>query len=64
VCVRVVGLTSSSGTGLLFKNKRDRKVINVDPFKEDSGDNSVRHEIKTPEYIQVVIYDHMTRRKS
>lgn len=49
--------------GLLFKNKRDRKVINVDP-KAFSGDNSARHEIKTKEYIQVVIYDHMTRRKS
>jgi len=49
--------------GLLFKNKRDRKVINVDP-NADSGDNTTRHEIKTKEYIQVVIYDHMTRRKS
>lgn len=49
--------------GLLFKNKRDRKVINVDPNAE-CGDNSTRHVIKTKEYIQVVIYDHMTRRKS
>jgi hypothetical protein len=50
-------------TGLLFKNKRDRKVINVDP-KQSPGDNSTRTEIKTNEYLQVVIYDHMTRRKS
>jgi len=50
-------------TGLLFKNKRDRKVINVDP-QASSGDNSTRHEINTHEYIQVVIYQHMTRRKS
>ena len=50
-------------TGLLFKNKRDRKVINVDP-KQSPGDNSTRTEIKTTEYLQVVIYDHMTRRKS
>jgi hypothetical protein len=49
--------------GLLFKNKRDRKVINVDPNAE-CGDNSTRHVIKTKEYIQVVIYDHMTRRKA
>eukprot|EP00741_Cyanophora_paradoxa_P018969 tig00021108_g18312.t1 len=49
--------------GLLFKNKRDRKVINVDP-KANPGDNSRRVEIKTTEYIQVVIYDHVTRRKS
>ena len=49
--------------GLLFKNKRDRKVINVDP-KSKPGDNSIRTELKTNEYYQVVIYDHMTRRKS
>jgi len=49
--------------GLLFKNKRDRKVINVDP-KANPGDNSTRTEIKTKGYLQVVIYDHMTRRKS
>jgi hypothetical protein len=50
--------------GLLFKNKRDRKVINVDPFKEDSENTNERKDIKTHEYIQVVIYDHATRRKS
>ena len=49
--------------GLLFKNKRDRKVINVDA-KAPPGDNSTRSEITTDEYMQVVIYDHMTRRKS
>jgi hypothetical protein len=49
--------------GLLFKNKRDRKVINVDP-KSQPGDNSRRIEITTHEYIQVVIYDHVTRRKT
>ena len=49
--------------GLLFKNKRDRKVINVDP-KSKPGDNSIRTELETNEYFQVVIYDHMTRRKS
>mmetsp|Transcript_14550 Transcript_14550/g.22970 ORF Transcript_14550/g.22970 Transcript_14550/m.22970 type:complete len:244 (+) Transcript_14550:88-819(+) len=50
--------------GLLFKNKRDRKVINVDPKLESPGDNSSRYEIPTTEYLQVVIFDHMTRRKS
>lgn len=49
--------------GLLFKNKRDRKVINVDPA-EPPGDNSTRHDVPTHEYIQVVIFDHMTRKKS
>jgi len=50
--------------GLLFKNKRDRKVINVDPKLETPGDNSSRYQIPTTEYLQVVIFDHMTRRKS
>jgi len=50
-------------TGLKFKNKRDRKIINVDP-NAPSGDNSHRVPIETKEYTQVVIYDHQTRRKS
>ena len=54
---------ADSEAGLLFKNKRDRKVINVDP-NAPPGDNSTRTEIKTTEYLQIVIYDHMTRRKS
>ena len=54
---------ADSDSGLLFKNKRDRKVINADP-KANPGDNSTRTEIITSEYLQVVIYDHMTRRKS
>ncbi|ORZ32122.1 hypothetical protein BCR44DRAFT_1539038 [Catenaria anguillulae PL171] len=50
-------------TGLLFKNKRDRKVVNVDP-KADPGDNTERKELVSMEYIQVVLYDHLTRRKT
>lgn len=48
--------------GLLFKNKRDRKVINVDP-KSSPGDNTTRTEVRTTEYYQAVIFDHFTRRK-
>lgn len=48
--------------GLLFKNKRDRKIINVDP-RAKPGDNSTRTEILTDEYQQVVLYDHVTRRR-
>ncbi|EPZ31005.1 hypothetical protein ROZALSC1DRAFT_26428 [Rozella allomycis CSF55] len=55
-------VTDNEG-GLLFKNKRDRKVINVDP-KVKPTENTTRHEIISPEYIQIVIYDHITRRKS
>jgi hypothetical protein len=50
-------------SGLLFKNKRDRKVINVDP-RARPGDNSTRTELQTTEFMQVVIYDHVTRRRS
>ena len=50
--------------GLEFKNKRDRKVINVDPNAKSAGDNSERKQIDTHEYVQVVIYDHWTRRKT
>jgi len=48
--------------GLLFKNKRDRKVINVDPNSR-AGDNSTRTELETDEYMQVVLFDHVTRRR-
>ena len=52
------------GGGLLFKNKRDRKCMSVDPDPSvDCGDNSRRVVIETSEYVQCVIYDHMTRRK-
>ena len=43
--------------------KRDRKVINVDPM-ENPGDNSRRVEVPTHEYMQVVLWDHVTRRKN
>jgi hypothetical protein len=49
--------------GLLFKNKRDRKVMNVDP-RSNPGDNSTRTQLATEEYLQVVLYDHVTRRSS
>jgi hypothetical protein len=50
-------------SGLLFKNKRDRKIINVDP-KARPGDNSTRFDVVTTEYTQVVLYDHVTRRRT
>lgn len=53
-----------SESGLQFKNKRDRKIIDVDPDAESPGDNTKRFEIETDEYAQVVIYDHYTRRKN
>eukprot|EP00759_Apiculatamorpha_spiralis_P017530 PhF_6_TR23742/c0_g1_i1/m.33160 len=50
--------------GLLFKHKRDRKTINVDPRVASPGDNSHRMVVPTTEYTQVTIYDHVTRRKN
>lgn len=62
---------AENASGLLFKNKRDRKIINVDPKIPSPGDNSTRMVItfdedcqEGPRYIQVVIYDHITRRKT
>ena len=50
--------------GILFKNKRDRKTVSVDPKDENPGDNTTRVEIVSPEYAQLVIYDHIIRRKT
>ena len=49
--------------GLLFKNKRDRKQVNVDP-RCDPGDNTSRTELQCDDYIQVVFYDRVARRKA
>lgn len=81
---------AENASGLLFKNKRDRKILNVDPKvcsiptyletnsvsrinhkkytpslqAQTPGDNSTRTPIETDQYIQIVIYDHITRRKT
>ena len=55
---------ADNATGLLFKNKRDRKIVNVDPKATSAGDNTTRVIIPTSKYLQVVIYDHTTRRKA
>ncbi|XP_071371341.1 cilia- and flagella-associated protein 299 [Centroberyx affinis] len=47
-------------TGLLFKNKRDRKILNVDPWAAP-GESSTRTPLQSDLYIQVVFYDHITR---
>jgi len=55
---------AENASGLLFKNKRDRKILNVDPKAASPGDNSTRLVIQSPNYIQIVLYDHITRRKT
>ena len=41
---------ANSDAGLLFRNRRDRKVINVDPNKDPPGDGTKRVEIECDEY--------------
>lgn len=56
---------SSGESGLLFRNKRDRKVINVNPnLKQDGKETIKRYEIASPDYTQIVLYDHETRKKN
>jgi hypothetical protein len=59
-CLQVI---ADDALGLLFKNKRDRKVLNVDQ-KSNPGDNSTRTEVYDDGYLQVVLFDHVTRRRS
>ncbi|CAM9419922.1 unnamed protein product [Phaeothamnion confervicola] len=54
---------ADSEAGLLLKNKRDRKIIDVNP-QANPGDNTSRTEIRSPEYLQICLFDHTTRRKS
>ena len=54
---------ANSEAGLLFRNKRDRKIINVDPKKDPPGDGTKREEVRDEEYVQIVFFDHITRRK-
>ncbi|KAI9537120.1 hypothetical protein NQZ68_028249 [Dissostichus eleginoides] len=46
--------------GLLFKNKRDKKILNVDPMS-GPGEDSNRTFLQSDLYIHVVIYDHNIR---
>ncbi|CAL8293823.1 unnamed protein product, partial [Gadus morhua 'NCC'] len=47
-------------SGLVFQNKTDRKVLELNPWAA-SSDNWSRSEVKSDLYVQVVIYDHKTR---
>lgn len=57
---------TSGNQGLLFRNKRDRKVINVNPNSKISDSNTTRVVVTSlrQEYKQIVIFDHYTRRKT
>jgi len=54
---------ANSAEGITFRNKRDRKVINVNPEVDIPGDGTSREEVECDDYTQVVFFDHMTRRR-
>jgi hypothetical protein len=56
-------VSADGGTaGLLFKAKRDRKTIQVDPAKP-SGYGNTRTEVEGSEgYLQAVIFDHFMKK--
>ncbi|KAI6069473.1 hypothetical protein LUU34_00093500 [Aix galericulata] len=53
---------AENACGLLFKNKMDGKIINVNP-KVYPGDNTTRTPVKTNLYLHMVIYDHIVGRE-
>ncbi|KAG5506620.1 hypothetical protein JIQ42_06872 [Leishmania sp. Namibia] len=55
---------ADSSLGLVMKHKRDRKAIHVDPSAASPGENCSRTVVPCKDYLQVVIYDHVTRRKN
>ncbi|XP_060894970.1 cilia- and flagella-associated protein 299 [Labrus mixtus] len=46
--------------GLLFRNKRDKKILSVDPSC-GPGEDSIRTLLHSDLYVHVVIYDHNIR---
>ncbi len=55
-------MSADGGTaGLLFKAKRDRKVLHVDPGKPP-GDGNTRTEVDGSGYLQAVIFDHFQKK--
>ncbi|CCW66680.1 unnamed protein product [Phytomonas sp. Hart1] len=55
---------TESRFGLLMKHKRDRKIMVMDPKAPTPGDSSNRTIYHCKDYLQVTIYDHVTRFKS
>ncbi|KAK0057323.1 cilia- and flagella-associated protein 299 isoform X1 [Biomphalaria pfeifferi] len=46
--------------GIVFRNKRDNKIVNPDPFGAP-GDNSSRTNISTTMYLSAFVIDHYNR---
>ncbi|KAM9446623.1 LOW QUALITY PROTEIN: cilia- and flagella-associated protein 299 [Clarias gariepinus] len=48
---------ANNSTGVLFKNKKDRNIVNIDP-EESSSEHSPRMPLKSDIYLHVAIFDH------
>jgi hypothetical protein len=46
--------------GLKLKDRRDRKVVYVDPA-EEPGNESFRKDVHDPDYLQIVLFTHNVR---
>ncbi|BFY97507.1 hypothetical protein BsWGS_00546 [Bradybaena similaris] len=55
---------AKSPSGMVFRNKRDGKIINPDPFIGSPGENSSRTVVQTQVYISFIVFDHYNRRKT
>uniref|UniRef100_T1J7Q3 Cilia- and flagella-associated protein 299 n=1 Tax=Strigamia maritima TaxID=126957 RepID=T1J7Q3_STRMM len=56
-------IVSTDVTSLFFRNRLDRKILDVDPRSASPGDSSVRTVMTSSNYIQLALYDHITRRR-
>ena len=54
---------TNKAEGMMFRNKRDRKIMNVDPYQKSYGENSTRTLVPAKDYLSVIIYDHYNRTK-
>ncbi|XP_048508048.1 cilia- and flagella-associated protein 299-like [Athalia rosae] len=51
------------GEGLVFKNLHDRTTISIDNFQRSPGTSTTRVDVSSDNYEQVVLYDHVVRRR-
>jgi len=56
-------LLTTSSASMKFRNKRDNKIMNVDPMVKNCGENTSRTVIPAEDYKHVIIFDHYNRKK-
>uniref|UniRef100_A0A0A9YIR7 Cilia- and flagella-associated protein 299 n=1 Tax=Lygus hesperus TaxID=30085 RepID=A0A0A9YIR7_LYGHE len=54
-------LVCPKGSGLLFKHKWDKLIINPNPKIKKPGICSERHAVESPHYTTVLLFDHVIR---